>query len=404
MGDLTLQRGSIRVNYGEFSISNGTTTWNAKLGSDGTYYLTANNVNKVIVDTTGKMSVSTRLLVGSTGSMAKTLSVGGTGQFSETLRVGSNSTASVDATFVLDTALGGFNRLTQWVGSGSLALNLMNNGSTWNCWGIDASNRWNITTNSTSFNTTGLMISSAGDVGLNIAPSSSYKLYVGGNMRNESSFTGQVSMFCRNTASSGSNTEAVIGAISNAGATTLGASATSNSAGAGADYEILSGGSSYLLADPTNGLAIMTKNASSSIKILTGGVKNSNIRCKISNTGTWAFNYGDNTSATEVIQIKNGNIKLDGSAGTHGMIFPDATKQYKAINRYTTSFTDATLSAGILTVTHSLGTKYNHVTVYNNSDVIIVPTLVTATSTSVTTIDLTGFGTLTGTWNVVITQ
>jgi len=73
-----------------------------------------------------------------------------------------------------------------------------------------------------------------------------------------------------------------------------------------------------------------------------------------------------------------------------------------AVNQYTEAFDDSDLTAGVLTVTHSLGRRYNHVTVYDNGAIIVQPDSVTATSTSVTTIDLTSFGTLTGTWNVVV--
>jgi len=66
------------------------------------------------------------------------------------------------------------------------------------------------------------------------------------------------------------------------------------------------------------------------------------------------------------------------------------------------SFVNGDLAGGVLTVTHSLGRQYVHVSVYDNNNELIQPDTVTATSTSATAIDLTSFGTLTGTWNVVI--
>lgn len=69
---------------------------------------------------------------------------------------------------------------------------------------------------------------------------------------------------------------------------------------------------------------------------------------------------------------------------------------------YQANFTDANLVAGVLTVTHNLNSQYVSVVVYNNSNQIIIPDEVTATSTSVSTIDLTSYGTLTGTWRAVI--
>jgi hypothetical protein len=66
------------------------------------------------------------------------------------------------------------------------------------------------------------------------------------------------------------------------------------------------------------------------------------------------------------------------------------------------SFVDGDLTASVLTVTHNLGVQYNQVMVYNNNGDIAVPDDITATSTNVTTLDFTSFGTLTGTWNVII--
>jgi hypothetical protein len=65
-------------------------------------------------------------------------------------------------------------------------------------------------------------------------------------------------------------------------------------------------------------------------------------------------------------------------------------------------FVDGDLTAGVLTVNHNLNSQYVSVTVYNNSNLIIIPDDVTATSTTVSTIDLTSFGTLSGTWRAVI--
>jgi hypothetical protein len=69
---------------------------------------------------------------------------------------------------------------------------------------------------------------------------------------------------------------------------------------------------------------------------------------------------------------------------------------------YRTSFTNATLSAGVLTLTHSLGQQYCQVTIYDNSGKRVLPDEETATSTSAAAIDLTSYGTLTGTWNAVV--
>jgi hypothetical protein len=69
---------------------------------------------------------------------------------------------------------------------------------------------------------------------------------------------------------------------------------------------------------------------------------------------------------------------------------------------YQANFTNGDLVAGVLTVNHGLNSQYVSVTVYNNSNLIIIPDDVTASSTTQCTIDLTSYGTLTGTWRAVI--
>ncbi len=64
------------------------------------------------------------------------------------------------------------------------------------------------------------------------------------------------------------------------------------------------------------------------------------------------------------------------------------------------SFVDADLSSGILTVTHSLNTQFVLLTLYDNNNNVVQANNFTATSITVLTVDLSGFGTLTGTWNI----
>lgn len=69
---------------------------------------------------------------------------------------------------------------------------------------------------------------------------------------------------------------------------------------------------------------------------------------------------------------------------------------------YRDDFVNADLTAGVLTVTHSLGQKYVQVSVYDNTDKKVMPDDITLTNTTTLTIDFTSFGTLTGTWNVIV--
>jgi hypothetical protein len=73
-----------------------------------------------------------------------------------------------------------------------------------------------------------------------------------------------------------------------------------------------------------------------------------------------------------------------------------------AADTYTETFVDGDLTAGSIAITHSLNDQYPLVQIYDNSDNLIIPDEVTATSVSVSTLDLSGYGTLVGTYRVVI--
>ena len=69
-------------------------------------------------------------------------------------------------------------------------------------------------------------------------------------------------------------------------------------------------------------------------------------------------------------------------------------------------FTDGDLSSGILTFTHSLGSQHVLVGVYDDNNIEVFPTSITATSTTVSTIDLLAIqtsegGTIPSTWRAV---
>ena len=69
---------------------------------------------------------------------------------------------------------------------------------------------------------------------------------------------------------------------------------------------------------------------------------------------------------------------------------------------YSTTFTNATLAAGVLTVTHNLGVNYlASVTIWNNNgERIPVTDLMTKVNTNSFTVDLSSFGVIAGTWSV----
>lgn len=69
---------------------------------------------------------------------------------------------------------------------------------------------------------------------------------------------------------------------------------------------------------------------------------------------------------------------------------------------YRTSFTDVDLTLGVLSVTHNLGQKYVGVHIYDDNDKQIIPDEILLQSTTALQIELGSFGTLSGTWNLVV--
>ncbi len=69
---------------------------------------------------------------------------------------------------------------------------------------------------------------------------------------------------------------------------------------------------------------------------------------------------------------------------------------------YLTTFTNADLVAGVLTVTHNLDTQYCHYVIIDNNGKVCWADDVTMTSTTVTTISLVSYGAIAGTWRARI--
>jgi hypothetical protein len=105
----------------------------------------------------------------------------------------------------------------------------------------------------------------------------------------------------------------------------------------------------------------------------------------------------DLTSANAV----SGSLGLT-NGGTGGTTAATARTNLVVPSMYRTSFTSGSLSSNLLTVTHNLGQQFVIVMVYDNNNNEIQPDGVTMTSTTVSTIDLTSYATIAGTWNVVV--
>lgn len=71
-------------------------------------------------------------------------------------------------------------------------------------------------------------------------------------------------------------------------------------------------------------------------------------------------------------------------------------------NSYSTTFTNADLSGGGITITHSLGIRAIVCQVFDNAWRMINPDYINPNGTDTVFIDLTSYGTITGTWTVKV--
>ncbi len=69
-------------------------------------------------------------------------------------------------------------------------------------------------------------------------------------------------------------------------------------------------------------------------------------------------------------------------------------------NTATASFVDGDLAAGIYTFNHGLSVQFLAISVYDNNDIEVTPDDITATDSDNAAIDLSSYGTISGTWNV----
>lgn len=106
------------------------------------------------------------------------------------------------------------------------------------------------------------------------------------------------------------------------------------------------------------------------------------------------------TSDTETVtRTKLNGLVADLLTEFNGSIDKDNVAISIALS-YTTTFTNGDLSTGVLTVNHAMGRQYINISVYDNNDIQVTPDEITATDTNNTAVDLSSFGTLSGTWNV----
>lgn len=92
---------------------------------------------------------------------------------------------------------------------------------------------------------------------------------------------------------------------------------------------------------------------------------------------------------------------LTATSATTGIFVNMATTQSSSMS---SAFTNASLAGGVLSVTHNLNNKFCHVTVYDETNKIVIPDEVTAVNSNLLTITLTSHAPISGTWNVIVTK
>lgn len=70
---------------------------------------------------------------------------------------------------------------------------------------------------------------------------------------------------------------------------------------------------------------------------------------------------------------------------------------------YRTTFTNSSLSSGILTVNHNLGQLAVHVTVYDNGNNLVIPDAITLVTINQLTVSFVSWGTIYGAYNLIVT-
>jgi len=78
--------------------------------------------------------------------------------------------------------------------------------------------------------------------------------------------------------------------------------------------------------------------------------------------------------------------------------------QLDATESYFITFTDGDLAAGVLTVEHDLGTQFCSVDVFNDSSKLCYPDDVTFSADTNCAVDLSSYGTISGTWGVRVAE
>jgi hypothetical protein len=107
-----------------------------------------------------------------------------------------------------------------------------------------------------------------------------------------------------------------------------------------------------------------------------------------------------NEAKSEIIISADEDVRIgDWLIIPYGEYVDDSGDDTNYMDRYSMTFTNASLSSGKLWVTHSLGKKFVSVTIHNDSGDEITPDQVHPIDTNSIMVNLSSFGNIAGTWN-----
>ena len=117
---------------------------------------------------------------------------------------------------------------------------------------------------------------------------------------------------------------------------------------------------------------------------------------------------GQGGLATQVAGIEvgtsNAQLRFNGGAGvTRWQVSADGTTFFDIARTASNTFNNGDLTAGVLTITHGLGIQTGNVIIRTDANEVIEPDLITATSATVTTVDLSTLGVAAANWTWEIT-
>jgi hypothetical protein len=103
------------------------------------------------------------------------------------------------------------------------------------------------------------------------------------------------------------------------------------------------------------------------------------------------------------------SLSAVGTAGTYNTVVTNAYGQVTSgstslclNSAYTKTFTSADVNSSILTLVHGLSSSYPTVTIFDNNSNQIIPYAINSLQTSAVTVNLSGYGNITGTWKASV--